>query len=91
MGELHSRVLSALNEATNKSQTGQKSLDDNEGFFAVFMRALNSDTSQVGGFDRNAGEGKLVSYLDQTCKLLSSIVRVSIALALRHKVSSVVD
>ena len=76
MGELHSRVLAALDEATNKNQS-QQSLDDNEGFFSVFMRALKSDTSQGSDFDRNAEEGKLVSYLKQTSELMSKIVKVS--------------
>ena len=76
MGELHSRLLAALDEATIKNQS-QQSIDDNEGFISVFMRALKSDTSQGSDFDRNAEEGKLVSYLKQTCELMSKIVRVS--------------
>jgi len=75
MGELHSRVLAALDEASTKGQAGQQSLEDNEGFFAVFLKALKSDTSQGSDFDRNAEDGKLVSYLEQTSKLLSKIVK----------------
>ena len=82
MGELHSRVLAALDEVTNKNQS-QQSPEDNEGFFAVFMRALKSDMSHGGEFDRNAEEGTLVSYLKKSCEFISKIIRVSIHLTLR--------
>lgn len=71
-------MLSALDEATSKSQSAQQSVENTEGFFAVFMKALNSGTSQGTDFDRNNEEGKLVSYLEQTNKLLSNIVKVSL-------------
>ena len=72
-------MLSALDEATSKSQSAQQSVEaDTEGFFAVFMKALNSGTSQGTDFGRNNEEGKLVSYLEQTNKLLSNIVKVSL-------------
>lgn len=74
MGELHSRVLAALDEVTNKNQS-QQSPEDNEGFFAVFMRALKSDMSHGGEFDRNAEEGTLVSYLKKSCEFISKIIR----------------
>ena len=76
MGELHSRVLAALDEVTNKNQS-QQSPEDNEGFFAVFMRALKSDMSHGSEFDRNAEEGTLVSYLKKSCEFISKIIRVS--------------
>ena len=82
MGELHSRVLAALDEATNKNQS-QQSPEDNEGFFSVFMRALKSDMSHGGEFDRNAEEGTLVSYLKKSCEFISKIIRVSRHLTLR--------
>ena len=82
MGELHSRVLVALNEATNKNQS-QQSPEDNEGFFAVFMKALKSDMSHGSEFDRNAEEAKVVSYLNQSCEFISKIIRVSRHLTLR--------
>ena len=82
MGELHSRVLAALDEVTNKNQS-QQSPEDNEGFFAVFMRALKSDMSHGGEFDRNAEEGTLVSYLRKSCEFISKIIRVSRHLTLR--------
>ena len=71
-------MLSTLDEATSKSQSAQQSVENTEGFFAVFMKALNSGTSQGTDFDRNNEEGKLVSYLEQTKKLLSNIVKVSL-------------
>ena len=82
MGELHSRVLAALDEVTNKNQS-QQSPEDNEGFFAVFMRALRSDMSHGSEFDRNAAEGTLVSYLKKSCEFISKIIRVSRHLTLR--------
>ena len=82
MGELHSRVLAALDEVTNKNQS-QQSPEDNEGFFAVFMRALKSDISHGSEFDRNAEEGTLVSYLKKSCEFISKIIRVSRHLTLR--------
>ena len=82
MGELHSRVLAALDEVTNKNQS-QQSPEDNEGFFAVFMRALKSDMSHGSEFDRNAEEGTLVSYLKKSCEFISKIIRVSRHLTLR--------
>ena len=82
MGELHSRVLAALDEVTNKNQS-QQSPEDNEGFFAVFVRALKSDMSRGSEFDRNAEEGTLVSYLKKSCEFISKIIRVSRHLILR--------
>ena len=82
MGELHSRVLAALDEVTNKNQS-QQSPEDNEGFFAVFVRALKSDMSHGSEFDRNAEEGTLVSYLKKSCEFISKIIRVSRHLTLR--------
>ena len=82
MGELHSRVLAALDEVTNKNQS-QQSPEDNEGFFAVFVRAIKSDMSHGSEFDRNAEEGTLVSYLKKSCECISKIIRVSIHLTLR--------
>lgn len=76
MGELHSRVLAALDEVTNKNQS-QQSPEDNEGFFAVFVRAIKSDMSYGSEFDRNAEEGTLVSYLKKSCEFISKIIRVS--------------
>ncbi|XP_068678556.1 sphingomyelin phosphodiesterase 4-like isoform X2 [Montipora foliosa] len=73
MGELHSRVLSALTEVTNKSQS--QCPEKSESFLAVFMKAVNSSTSQGTEFDKNAEEGKLASYLEQTSKLLSGVVK----------------
>ena len=77
MGELHSRVLSALTEVTNKSQS--QCPEKSESFLAVFMKAVNSSTSQGTEFDKNAEEGKLASYLEQTSKLLSSVVKVCLS------------
>ena len=71
-------MSSALNEATNKSQLTEQSAENNEGFFSVFMKALNSDTSQGTGLDTNAEEHKLLSYLQQTDTFLSHIVKVSL-------------
>ena len=87
MGELHSRVLAALDEVTNKNQS-QQSPEDNEGFFAVFMRALKSDMSHGGEFDRNAEEGTLVSYLKKSCEFISKIIRVSRHLNLENVYSA---
>ena len=73
-------MLSALDEATNKRQSSQQSDENTEGFFTVFMKALNSGTSQGTDFDRNNEEGKLVSHLEQTSNFLSNIVKVSLLL-----------
>lgn len=76
MGELHSRVLSALSEVTNRSQSLIP--ERRESFFTVFMKAVNNSTSHGVESDRNGGEGKLVSYLEQTKKLLHHVVKVSL-------------
>ena len=77
MGELNSRVLAALDEAKAKSQVAQESAANTEGILGFFRSVLNSGSSQGDEFDRKAEESKLVSYLEQTSKLLSQIVRVS--------------
>lgn len=77
-------MSSALDESTNKSQSAHQSVEDNEGFFTVFMKALNSDSSQGTGLGRNAEEDKLVSYLEQTNKFLSDIIKVSLVFGTRN-------
>ena len=76
MVELRSRVLSAQREVTNRSQSHIP--EKRESFFAVFMKAVNNSTSHGVEFGRNGDEGKLVSYLEQTSKSLSRVVKVSI-------------
>lgn len=79
-------MSSALDESTNKSQSAHQPVEDNEGFFTVFMKALNSDSSQGTGLGRNAEEDKLVSYLEQTNKFLSNIIKVSLVFGTRNQI-----
>lgn len=73
MGELHSRVLSALSEVTNRSQSLIP--ERRESFFTVFLKAVNNSTSHGVESVRNGEEGKLVSYLEQTKKMLPHVVK----------------
>lgn len=77
MGELHSRVLSALDEANSSSQAAQESQENTGGIVGLFKSLFNSGNAHEDEFDRKTEEGKLVSNLKQTCELLSRIVRVS--------------
>ena len=76
MGELHSRVLSALSEVTNRSQSLIP--ERRESFFTVFLKAVNNSTSHGVESGRNGEEGKLVSHLEQTKKMLPHVVKVSL-------------
>ena len=68
-------MLSALDEATANHQAAHES--HTEGIVGLFKSVLNSGNAQDDEFGRKAEEEKLVSYLEQTCKLLLRIVRVS--------------
>ena len=76
MAELHSRVLSALDEANSNSQATQEPEESTGGIVGLLTNIFNSST-QRNEFDRKTEEGKLVSNLKQTSELLSRIVRVS--------------
>jgi len=77
MVELHSRVLSALDEANSNSQVAQEPDDNTGGIVGFFANIFNSGNTQENEFDRKTEEGKLVSNLKQTSELLTRIVRVS--------------
>ena len=76
--ELHSRVLSALNEANSNSQAAQEPEENTGGIVGLLKNIFNSGGTQENEFDRKTEEGKLVSNLKQTSELLTRIVRVSI-------------
>ena len=82
MGELHSRVLAALDAANRKSQAAQECRENAGGIVGLLKSIFNSGNLQDDEFDRKTEEGKLVSNLKQTCELLSSIVRVSLIINL---------
>ena len=77
MVELHSRVLSALDEANSNSQAAQEPDENTGGIVGFFANIFNSGSTQENEFDRKTEEGKLVSNLKQTSELLTHIVRVS--------------
>lgn len=77
MVELHSRVLSALNEANSNSQAAQEPEENTGGIVGLLTNIFNSGSTQENEFDRKSEEGKLVSNLKQTSELLTRIVRVS--------------
>ena len=75
--ELHSRVLSALDETNSNSQAAQEPEESTGGFVGLLTNIFNSSNTQENEFDRKTEEGKLVSNLKQTSELLTRIVRVS--------------
>lgn len=75
MVELHSRVLSALNEANSNSQAAQEPEENTGGIVGLLTNIFNSGSTQENEFDRKSEEGKLVSNLKQTSELLTRIVR----------------
>ena len=76
MAELHSRVLSALDEANSNRQAAQEPEESTGGIVGLLTNIFNNST-RGNEFDRKTEEGKLVSNLKQTSELLSRIVRVS--------------
>jgi len=83
MLELHSRVLSALNEAMSNSQAAQEPEENTRGIVGLLKNIFNSGSTQENEFDRKTEEGKLVSNLKQTSELLTRIVRVSMICKLK--------
>lgn len=77
MAELHSRVLSALDEANSNSQAAQEPEESTGGIIGLLTNIFNSSSTQGNEFDRKTEEGKLGSNLKQTSELLTRIVRVS--------------
>lgn len=77
MVELHSRVLSALDEANSSSQAAHEPDENTGGIVGFLANIFNSSSTQENEFDRKTEEGKLVSNLKQTSELLTHIVRVS--------------
>ena len=75
--ELHSRVLSALDEANSNSQAAREPEENTSGIVGLLTNIFNSSSTQENEFDRKTEEGKLVSNLKQTSELLTRIVRVS--------------
>lgn len=77
MVELHSRVLSALDEANSNSQAAQEPDENTGGIVGFLANIFNSGSTQENEFDRKTEEGKLVSNLKQTSELLTRIVRTA--------------
>lgn len=77
MAELHSRVLSALDEANSNSQAAQEPEESTGGIVGLLTNIFISSSTQGNEFDRKTEEGKLGSNLKQTSELLTRIVRVS--------------
>lgn len=83
MVELHSRVLSALDEANSISQAAQEPEENTSSIVGLLKNIFNSGSTQENEFDRKTEEGKLVSNLKQTSELLTHIVRVSMLFKLK--------